>query len=231
MIDQVSSSSESQVQSGTDSLVSQAIMAKDDFLKLIIAQMKNQDPLSPMESQEFASQLAQFTSVEQLANINSNLEKGVNLDLLLTQAINNTLSVATIGKQAKGYGDYVLINGDGKAHLSFDLESFAKDVTVTIRNEAGVEVRTLQLSNLSSGSHTISWDLQNDAGETMPDATYKFEISAIGSDDSAVKATGLMIGNVTGVRYEDSQAILLVDNQEVSFGNVLEIGSTNKQED
>jgi len=231
MIDQVSPSSESQVQSSTDSLVSQAIMAKDDFLKLMIAQMKNQDPLSPMESYEFASQLAQFTSVEQLANINTNLERSVNLNLLLTQAINNTLSVATIGKQAKGYGNYVLINKDGDAHLSFKLNNFAKEVTISIKDQAGAEIRTLRLANLSSGEHTIAWDLRNQAGETMPKGNYEFEIKAVGADDTEVTTHAMMIGDVTGVRYENGQAILLVDNQEVSFGNVLEIGTINKAED
>jgi flagellar basal-body rod modification protein FlgD len=231
MIDQISSSTDSQTQSSTDNLVSQAIMAKDDFLKLMIAQMKNQDPLSPMESQEFATQLAQFTTVEQLKNIDSNLEQSVQLDLMLTQAINNTLSVATIGKQAKGYGNSVLINQDGDAHLSFRLDSFAKEATISIKDEAGAEIRTLQLSNLSSGEHTIPWDLQNRTGETMPKGNYEFEIKAIGADDAEVTTRGMMIGNVTGVRYENGQAILLVDNQEVSFGNVLEIGTINKEED
>ncbi len=215
----------------TSGLTSEAIMAKDDFLKLLVTQMQNQDPLSPMESQEFASQLAQFSTVEQLENIDSNLSQSVQLDLMLTQAINNTLSVSTIGKQAKGFGNLVLIDEAGDAHLSFNLGEFAKNVSVTIKDEQGFEVRTLQFANMSTGDHTVSWDLENEAGERMPEGTYEFEVHAVNAEDSQVLANCLMIGNITGVRYEESQAYLLVDNQVISFGNVMEIGMTDTDEE
>jgi flagellar basal-body rod modification protein FlgD len=217
--------------SGSGSLTSQAIMAKDDFLRLLVAQMQNQDPLSPMESQEFAAELAQFTMVEQLENIDSNLDQSVQLDLMLTQAINNTLSVGTIGKQAKGIGNLVTIDQNEEAHISFNLGEYARNVTISIKDEQGIEVRTLSFDNMSAGDHTLSWNLENELGEELPTANYEFAVTAVAADDSEVQTTCLMIGNVTGVRYQDSQAYLLIDNQEISFGNVMEIGMTETDEE
>jgi flagellar basal-body rod modification protein FlgD len=217
--------------SGSGSLTSQAIMAKDDFLRLLVAQMQNQDPLSPMESQEFAAELAQFTMVAQLENIDSNLDQSVQLDLMLTQAINNTLSVGTIGKQAKGIGNLVTIDQNEEAHISFNLGEYARNVTISIKDEQGIEVRTLSFDNMSAGDHTLSWNLENELGEELPTANYEFAVTAVAADDSEVQTTCLMIGNVTGVRYQDSQAYLLIDNQEISFGNVMEIGMTETDEE
>lgn len=91
-----SSGSLSQAMGGTT-------LAKEEFLTLLLAQLKNQDPLSPMENHEFAAQLAQFSQLEELQNIDSSIEQGLEVDLILTTAINNTLAATVIGKSASAY--------------------------------------------------------------------------------------------------------------------------------
>ena len=91
--------------------VKNGTLGKDDFLKLMIAQLKNQDPLNPMNGTEYAAQLAQFTSLEQLTNLNANVSKSIDTNYVLTQSINNTLAATLIGKEVKINGNTIQNNG------------------------------------------------------------------------------------------------------------------------
>jgi len=206
-------------------------MNKDEFLKLLITQMKNQDPLSPMESQEFAAQLAQFTSVEQLTNINTTLDKNLNLDLILTQAINNTLSVSLIGREVAGLGNAVIFGDDGTARMSFRLSDFAREVNITIYDNGGNVVRTLHEENLTTGRHDISWDGKNDDGEELPAGNYTFEVAATNVDGDMVDAQTMMFGVASGIRYENGSAILVIGGQQIPFSQIIEISQNGQEEE
>ena len=93
-------------------------MKKDEFLKLLVEQLKHQDPMSPMNSQDFASQLAQFSSLEQLTNMSGMMEDSVQADLMLTQAINNTMATSFIGKNVSAAGDMITFSKDGPVDIS-----------------------------------------------------------------------------------------------------------------
>jgi flagellar basal-body rod modification protein FlgD len=205
----------------------QRTVSRDDFLRLLIAQMSNQDPLSPLDNQEFAAQLAQFSSLEQLQSIDENIEYGVNMDLVLTQTINNTLAATIIGKQALANGDIVVYDEAGTASLTFSLDQAAQEVEITITDSAGSEVRTLQVGPLSDGDHTITWDGKNANGQELPQGEYHFTVKAVDTSGNDVAATTMIRGVVTGVRYEEGSAVLLIGRQEVPFTAVLEIGVTD----
>jgi len=221
----VTSSTTATTTTDTSSLLDTTIMDEEDFLQLLVTQMQYQDPLDPMESQEFASQLAQFSSVEQLTNINDNLVESLSVDLVLTQAINNTLSTTIIGKEALGEGDSVMFNADGEAHVSFELEDDAATVEISILDSNGNTVRTWTEENLSSGEQTLEWDLQNDHGETLSEGDYTFEVNATDTNGNEIDATPYMIGTVTGIRYENGAAIMVIDGEEISFSSILRVGS------
>ena len=131
----------SSVSTMQDPLTNRSTVKRDDFLKLLIAQMSNQDPLSPVDNQEFAAQLAQFSSLEQLQSIDTNIQYGVDMDVALTQTINNTLAATIIGRGVKASGNLVVNNQEGVAQISFDLSAQAKDVKVTITDSSGSVVR------------------------------------------------------------------------------------------
>ncbi len=202
-------------------------VARDDFLKLLIAQMSNQDPLAPVDNQEFASQLAQFSSLEQLQSIDENIRYGTNMDLVLTQTINNTLASTIIGKEAKAMGDTVVFDSTGTGNYSFQLEAAAKNVEVTITDSSGTIVRVLNVGPLGEGDHSLTWDGKNTNGNTLPEGTYRFEVKATNTEGEEIPVTPIMFGIVTGVRYENGNAVLLLNNQSVNFASVLEIGSSN----
>ncbi len=215
---------------GASSLAGGGIMGKDDFLKLLCVQLQHQDPLSPMKGQEFSAQLAQFSQVEQLENMSTNLSASNELDLKLTQAITNTLSTTLVGKQAKVAGDQVVFKQDGSGSISFKLGGFADDVTITIKDNNGKKIETLNRKGLSQGEHTIDWAGKNDKDLNLSNDTYFFEVKAANGESQKVSVTPMMVGIVNGVRFTENGSFLLLNSQEASFSNVLEIGNNSDTE-
>jgi flagellar basal-body rod modification protein FlgD len=206
-------------------------LGKDDFMQLLVTQLRNQDPLSPMENQEFAAQLAQFGSLEQLSSIDTKIGEGVNVDLILTQAINNSMAATLIGKEITAIGDTIYLEQDGSAEIGFKLNSFASDVKVNIKDAAGNVVRTLEASGMGSGKQTLEWDGKNGDGETLPSGTYSYEVTATDSDGNSIGVLPLMMGYVSSVRYTDGGAVLIVNGNEITFADVLEIGDEEEKTD
>lgn len=199
-------------------------MGKDEFLQMLVAQLRHQDPLSPMESQDFASQLAEFSSLEELSSIDDSVSESVDVDLVLTQAINNTLATTLIGKQVLAYGDSFEMKDGAQPDMSFRLSGPAEEVDITIYGPDGSVVRTMTYNSLKQGEHSFPWNGENNQGERMPDGSYTFSISARDESGNMVDAATISRGYVTSVKYEDGIAVLLVNGREIKFNDVLEIG-------
>ncbi|MBD3169313.1 MAG: flagellar hook capping protein [candidate division Zixibacteria bacterium] len=221
---------------GTNYFSSSEIMGKNDFLNLLVAQLKNQDPLEPMKDQEFVAQLAQFSSLEQLTNLNENAQRNAELDYLLSQTITNTLATQLIGKEVKAAGNTVEIIGDKDAEISFELGGDAYDVEIRIFNAQGSLVRTISESELNEGINEVEWDGRDDNGNRLASGKYTFQVSAEKANGEAVSTRTLVAGYVEGVSYEDGATYLIVDGRKIQFSNILEIsegegdgdGSTRK---
>ena len=131
-------------QSGYSAGTSKSALGKDDFLKLMLMQLKYQDPMSPMDSSQYSAQLAQFSSLEQLSNMNSLLEMSVNANFQLTQAVSNTMTAALIGKEVKLTGNEITYNGQESTGLGYNLSGEANSVEIKIYNETGTLIRTIK---------------------------------------------------------------------------------------
>lgn len=201
-----------------------ADMGKYEFLQLLVTQLKNQDPLSPLQSQEFAAQLAQFSSLERLMDIDTSLQQGMDADMMLAQTINNTMATNFIGKEVVAYGDtFPLLTGQ-TAPLSFELGGNAKEATIEIYDANDNLVRTIKMSELEKGRHTIDWDGKDDAGNALQGGTYHFKITALDDEDNPVNVQTFTRGIVSAVKYEQGQPVLVVDGKEIYFGDVVQIG-------
>jgi flagellar basal-body rod modification protein FlgD len=200
-----------------------SVLGKDDFLKLLTVQLQNQDPMSPMENTELVAQLAQFSSLEQLENMAGSLRDNLDLNLLLTQMLNNTAAAGLIGKQIVASGNQVALTAEGSADLTFDLAEDAAAVKVSIMDETGTVVRTIEAEGLEAGRSVLNWDGTDEAGHKVAGGKYTFKVEASDSDGQAVAATTLVLGEVAGVRYKDGQAMLLVGTMEVGIGDIIEI--------
>ncbi|MFH0882733.1 MAG: flagellar hook capping FlgD N-terminal domain-containing protein [bacterium] len=214
-----------------DTEPAQGEIDKNGFLKLLLTQMQNQDPLSPMDSTDYAANLAQFSSLEQLQNLNTSLDQGLQADVLLAQSINNTMAANLIGKDVKAYGDSVhLANGNANT-VAFDLTSFTDKVEFTVKDASGNVIRTDTLTNLTEGEHTYVWDGKDDRGNNVMDGTYTVKANIVNDDGTESALETFIVGLVDAVRYESTGAILVVDGLNIGFGDVLELREPSSTED
>jgi flagellar basal-body rod modification protein FlgD len=174
----------------------------DSFLLLLTQQLKNQDPLSPMDATQFTTQLVQFSSVEQQIKQNKSIESLV----AMQKNLQTTNAVNYIGKTIEAGGRSVLLEG-GSASVSYALAASAKDVAIQIKNSAGEVVRTLAGAT-GTGAHTVTWDGRSDGGQKLPDGTYEFSVSAKDARGNGIAVTTGFQGVVDSIDVLDGDIVL-----------------------
>ncbi len=182
--------------SSNSSSISEAAMGKEDFLALLVAQLQNQDPLNPSDPTEFTAQLAQFSSLEQLFTINSNLGQMVEMQ----NQSSSVYALEMIGQNAVVEGNEFALNGES-VQLGFELESSASGATLYVMDQNGVTVKTLEEAALSGGSHFIEWDGTNDAGAAVEPGTYRLVATANYGGGEELPAQTLVVSEVKGVDF------------------------------
>ena len=166
---------------------------QDRFLKLLVTQMKNQDPLNPMDNAQVTSQMAQLSTVSGIDKINSTL-KALTDSMSAGQAMSAT---GMIGHGALVPGSAMELR-EGKAIAGVEVPQGADSLQVQIKDGADNVVQTMQLSNQKPGVVQLAWDGLNDKGEAMPNGSYKISATAVlGGESSAAKT--LSFGMVAGV--------------------------------
>ncbi len=193
---------------------------KDAFMKIMLTQMKHQDPTNPLKSHEMAAQLAQFTQLEQLQNINTTLsEMKSEAKPAETFQTLNLLGKMVQGDSAKIYRG----KGDRDHDITYSLPADAKLVTLNIKNELGEKVRTVTMNNAKLGNQKWSWNGRNDKDVTMPIGNYKVEVTALNSADQKLQVKTDFEGVISGVNFTPEGAVLLIGNQNVRLQDVRKI--------
>jgi len=194
---------------------------KDAFLKIFLAQMQHQDPLNPMDGTEFTSQLAQFSSLEQLYNVNTNLQS------LQTSAGGSTRYQAMdfCGKEITAKGDQLTLDEDGSAKGQFQLQGQA-ECTVQVTDSSGNVVRTIPLGVLAAGQRSFSWDGLDSSGNKVASGTYSFSVNAVDGTGSSVLCDTMVTGKVTRVNLEGESPILYVGDIPINLSEVLDIATS-----
>lgn len=193
-------------------------LGRDQFLTLLVAQLKHQDPLNPMESTDFTAQLAQFSSLEQQFAMNETLE-AIQASLM-AQESGNVLDY--IGKTVKTDGNAIFSKDGHPDSGAYTLEDRA-DVTIHIYDSQGLEVRRLYAGWQDMGEHDIGWDGKNDAGDPVGDGIYTFEIEATDEEGFMVSYDAYLTGEATGVIYEGGMAYLMIGDKLVAPENIVEV--------
>jgi flagellar basal-body rod modification protein FlgD len=209
--------------SGVDSIQNRTQLLKDDFLKLLVTQLQNQDPLNPASNQEFAAQLAQFSSLEQLMEMNKALGANLEMNGFIASSVNNSIAATFLGKEVHAVGNQVHLSEEGDLEIRFNQERASADTLVKIYNSAGTVVRSLYLGASPGGGLMVEWNGKDEIGERLPEGTYYVEVLASDYDDNVINTVTFMMGRVTGVRYYDNKARLLIGEEEVALENVIEI--------
>lgn len=199
------------------------ILDKDDFLRLLVAKLSNQDPLNPMDDEDFVAQLAQFSSLEQLQNMNNNLTQDIQWNYLLSQTISNTMATSLIGRTIQADSSMLYLETGGTADFAVGLDKAATELTITIKDQNGNVVRTITERGLNEGDHVFTWDGLDDNGAQAPAGAYSVSVTALDGDGNSFTPTQSIEGKVTGVTYRDGIALLSVNGQLVPLASVLEV--------
>jgi flagellar basal-body rod modification protein FlgD len=195
------------------------VLGKDDFLHLLITQLQHQDPLNPADSTEFTAQLAQFSSLEQLSNVNGNLVQLQNLET----STNNSQAVSLLGKEITANGNFLKLADGTPTDCEFILEREADTVVVNIYDHTNEFVKAFESENLSAGQHTLTWDGTDRNGNPTGDGNYCFEIMAVDANGNTVNATALFTGTVDTVTFENNTPFLVLGNQKIALDDVIQV--------
>ena len=199
-------------------------LGKDDFLKLLVTQMKSQDPLNPMDDKEYVAQLAQFSSLEQLTNINTGV---TSMNTALGQQTQLS-AVGFIGKEVKSNGYKLSKEGTTVSALSYTLPNQAANVTMNVMDANGNIVRTVDMGAKAAGNQAFQWDGKNDSGVSVPDGLYAVGITATDASGNGMMVTSSVTGKVTGTSMTNGVFQLkLSDGRTVNFTDVQEVVNSN----
>jgi flagellar basal-body rod modification protein FlgD len=194
-------------------------LSQGDFLKLLLTQLQSQDPLKPLDNQEFAAQLATFNSLDQLMGINKKLEATQGLQLHLSQLE----ATALIGKDVQAKGDRVILAAEGGIVLPYTLDANASRVVINITDGDGKLVRALEAGSQSTGQQTVAWDGRDTGGTRVAPGQYTFAVAAVDSSGTKINTTTFLRGQVTSVNMTGSEPQVEVNGVEVPVSAVTSV--------
>jgi flagellar basal-body rod modification protein FlgD len=189
------------------------------FLTLLTTQLKNQDPTSPMDSNQFTQQLVMYSQVEQQIDTNTNLKS------LISQGTSNAAAMAAayLGKKVS------ITNGNaslsaGAATWSYNLETAAAATQLAITDAKGRTVFTTN-GETTSGDHAFTWDGKDLAGNRLADGTYKLSVTAADSGGGNVTSSVASAGTVGQIDMTSGVPKLVVGNMELELGDIAALGN------
>jgi flagellar basal-body rod modification protein FlgD len=184
------------------------------FLTLLTEQMKAQDPLNPLDSTEFVNQLVNFSSVEQEIRSNQNLESLISIQAASAQGA----AVGFIGREATvGSPDASL--KDGEAEWTYVMPENSQGTLLSIKDSNGRTVATFE-GEITTGTHTLEWNGEDQTGNAMDDGIYTLEISAVNADGNPMQPDILTTARVTGVDFSGSEVVVELDGIFVRLSSV-----------
>ncbi len=211
-------------ESTTDSTMNVANLGKDDFLKLLLAELKYQDPLNPADNTEFVAQLAQFSSLEQMTQMNENLEATLDKNTTMADTIKNAMMISYFGKAVEVESAEFLYDGESdETNLRFELDAASASTKINILNADGDTIRVLDAGALEKGGNSVVWDGMKSSGVYAREGTYSFEVVAKDSAGEKIAVTPLTTGVVQGISKEDDGAYLNIGGIYVPFDKIRQV--------
>ena len=196
-------------------------LGREAFLNLLVTQLKNQNPLEPMDGTEFVTQLAQFSELDEVRNVSSGMDMLKNY----LASLNNFAAVSLLGQEVEFAGSGVTHEEGNPTDLRFSLPSDAAKVTVTVYDGGGKTVRGLVSSHMEAGLQSVTWDGRDDNGQSLPSGTYLFEVQAQDANGSNLTVEQVQRGTVESVQYQEGNPLLQVGGQWIPLADIHSIQS------
>ena len=186
----------------------------DTFLQLLTSQLKNQDPTSPMDTNQFTQQLVEYSQVEQQIDTNTNLTT------LISQGTSQSAAYATsyLGKTVTVSGGQGALT-DGQANWTYNLGAAASSAIVTITNASGRTVYTGQ-GPTAEGNNNIAWNGQDNNGNQMPDGTYTLNVAASDAGGNPITGTVSSSGQVSEINMSGGTPQLMIGPMSVGLSGI-----------
>ena len=189
-----------------------------NFLKLLIAQIQNQDPMAPMDASTMTAQMSQLNMVSSMANMNTSMTAM----LSQMQSVNFMNQAALIGHSPAGAGNGIAFDGENQVMLGANAENPLKSVVATITDSSGNVVNSVDLGNINAGMSNFIWNGQNADGSTVPAGMYYLNLSGTNAADASENPTAYVASAVASVtKGANGDAILnLLDGRTIASSDV-----------
>jgi len=204
--------------SGADSTTSDRLgLGRDAFLMLLITQLRNQDPMDPLKSHEFAAQLASFSSLEELTKINDGLAIQTDSVLLAAKMSETAFSAALLNRLVVATGNQVMIPATGAGEIRVEVGGDGGEAHLRLLDKDGEEVAARDLGHLDAGRQTITLPAD------LPAGTYTYELTVTGAGDKEVPVVTYTSGTVDAVSFNGDRIVLRIGSMDVLLDTVVEI--------
>jgi len=200
-------------------------LGQEAFLQLLTTQLQYQDPLNPQSDTDFIAQLAQFSSLEQLRSVNQNLDT---IELYQI-SLNNSNALNLVGKEVN-IQDGELNHVEGQEHkVNYTIPPGADAITITIKDEDGRTVKTVDLDGSQPGESDFTWGGMDDAGNAVSEGTYSIEITARDDEGNSINLGVYQRLRVDGLAYENGGILLIVGDRKLPIDGVNEVYDGNRR--
>ena len=202
-------------------------LGKEDFLQLLTVQLRFQDPLNPMQDTDFIAQMAQFSSLEQLQNMNRSLDRNLGSDDQLNAAFQSNLITSLVGKTVEVPTVEVEYDGDHATTLNYKTGDAARSARMQILDGRNQLVREFALEVSSGSTHgSVEWDGLSRFDTEVPAGAYRVIVLAENASGQPVKADALKGVRVDAVRYDGKSAVLWADGRELTMQDLAGVLAT-----
>jgi len=193
-------------------------LGKEEFLKLLVTQLKHQDPLNPMEGSDFAVQLAQFSSVEQLIALNDGMKAQADLNALNALTIKTSLAASLLGKEVVAAGNGVAVGADGLVAPEVEVGG-AGSATLKVYDVDGNEVASADLGLVGKGRQRLRWD----SGGSLPPGDYTYSVEVTSATGDTVPVVTYVRGTIDGLYFKDGALVLKSGSLDIPMDRLVEI--------